>query len=70
MVPSDIDQDVESGDENVEEGRAREANFSPDCKLFVGNLPFNVDSAELAELFGQAGTVEMVEVRIRVYFFS
>ncbi|KMZ65237.1 Ribonucleoprotein, chloroplastic [Zostera marina] len=62
MVPSDIDQDVESGDENVEEGRAREANFSPDCKLFVGNLPFNVDSAELAELFGQAGTVEMVEV--------
>ncbi|KAL9228049.1 hypothetical protein vseg_003667 [Gypsophila vaccaria] len=40
----------------------REENFSPDLKLFVGNLPFNVDSSELAGLFGNAGTVEMVEV--------
>lgn len=39
-----------------------ERQFSPDLKLFVGNLPFNVDSAELAGLFGSAGTVEMVEV--------
>ncbi|KAH9613751.1 hypothetical protein KSS87_021186 [Heliosperma pusillum] len=36
--------------------------FSPDLKLFVGNLPFNVDSSDLAGLFGNAGTVEMVEV--------
>ncbi|KAK9755587.1 hypothetical protein RND81_01G036600 [Saponaria officinalis] len=40
----------------------RDQNFSPDLKLFVGNLPFNVDSSELAGLFGNAGTVEMVEV--------
>ncbi|KAH9623779.1 hypothetical protein KSS87_016991 [Heliosperma pusillum] len=40
----------------------REQQFSPDLKLFVGNLPFNVDSSELAGLFGNAGTVEMVEV--------
>ncbi|KAK9723992.1 hypothetical protein RND81_05G039700 [Saponaria officinalis] len=40
----------------------QDQNFSPDLKLFVGNLPFNVDSAELAGLFGNAGTVEMVEV--------
>ncbi|OVA18056.1 RNA recognition motif domain [Macleaya cordata] len=39
-----------------------EASFSPDLKIFVGNLPFNVDSAELAGLFEQAGNVEMVEV--------
>ena len=37
-------------------------SFSPDLKLFVGNLPFNVDSAQLADLFGSAGNVEMVEV--------
>ncbi|KAL3825905.1 hypothetical protein ACJIZ3_021934 [Penstemon smallii] len=39
-----------------------EQSFSPDLKLFVGNLPFNVDSAALAGLFEQVGTVEMVEV--------
>ncbi|XP_010312344.1 29 kDa ribonucleoprotein B, chloroplastic [Solanum lycopersicum] len=39
-----------------------EPNFSPDLKLFVGNLPFSVDSATLAELFERAGNVEMVEV--------
>ncbi|KAI3901994.1 hypothetical protein MKX01_040397 [Papaver californicum] len=39
-----------------------ETNFSPDLKIFVGNLPFNVESADLAELFEQSGTVEMVEV--------
>ncbi|XVF07896.1 hypothetical protein REPUB_Repub06bG0178600 [Reevesia pubescens] len=37
-------------------------SFSSELKLFVGNLPFNVDSAQLADLFGSAGNVEMVEV--------
>ncbi|WVY95840.1 hypothetical protein V8G54_030399, partial [Vigna mungo] len=36
--------------------------FSPDLKLFVGNLPFSVDSAQLAELFESVGVVEVVEV--------
>ncbi|KAF8110596.1 hypothetical protein N665_0081s0029 [Sinapis alba] len=40
----------------------REQSFSSDLKLFVGNLPFNVDSAQLAQLFESAGNVEMVEV--------
>jgi len=38
------------------------SSFSPDLKLFVGNLPFSVDSAQLAGLFESAGNVEMVEV--------
>ncbi|GMJ02995.1 hypothetical protein like AT2G37220 [Hibiscus trionum] len=38
------------------------ASFSPDLKLFVGNLPFTVDSAQLAGLFGSVGNVQMVEV--------
>ncbi|XAR69102.1 hypothetical protein NMG60_11000570 [Bertholletia excelsa] len=41
---------------------ADEPSFSPDLKLFVGNLPFSIDSAALAGLFEQAGNVEMVEV--------
>jgi len=41
---------------------AEERSFSPDLKLFVGNLPFNVDSSVLAGLFERAGNVEMVEV--------
>ncbi|KAG6511555.1 hypothetical protein ZIOFF_029623 [Zingiber officinale] len=39
-----------------------EAEFSPDLKLFVGNLPFNIDSSQLAGLFQRVGNVEMVEV--------
>ncbi|KAF6167840.1 hypothetical protein GIB67_027618 [Kingdonia uniflora] len=39
-----------------------EVGFSPDLKLFVGNLPFGVDSAELAGLFERAGNVELIEV--------
>lgn len=33
-----------------------------DAKLFVGNLPYDVDSQKLAELFEQVGTVEVAEV--------
>ena len=44
------------------EGGDSEAEYSEDLKLFVGNLPFTVDSAQLAGLFEQAGSVEMVEV--------
>lgn len=39
------------------------SSFSADLKLFVGNLSFDVDNAQLAQLFESAGTVEMVEVR-------
>lgn len=35
---------------------------SPDAKLFVGNLPFEVDSEKLAQLFEEAGVVEIAEV--------
>ena len=37
-------------------------SFSSDLKLFVGNLPFNVDSAQVAQLFESAGNVEMADV--------
>ena len=31
-------------------------------RIFVGNLPFSVDSAKLGEIFSQAGTVGDVQV--------
>ena len=55
----ELDEELSSdgdGDEQQTE------SFSPDLKIFVGNLPFSVDSAALAGLFEGAGNVEMVEV--------
>ncbi|KMZ65235.1 hypothetical protein ZOSMA_32G00190 [Zostera marina] len=50
LAPSDADQDVEN------------VKSSPGCKLLVANLSFGVDTSELASLFGQAGTVESVDL--------
>lgn len=55
-VSSELDQD----EDTFSDGDS--PSFSPDLKLFVGNLPFSVDSAQLAELFESAGNVEVVEV--------
>ncbi|KAL8480711.1 hypothetical protein ACS0TY_027306 [Phlomoides rotata] len=49
-------------EEVVDFSGAKEPRFSPDLKVFVGNLPFSIDSAALADLFQQAGNVEVVEV--------
>ncbi|GMJ13712.1 ARABIDOPSIS THALIANA RNA BINDING PROTEIN, APPROXIMATELY 31 KD, 31-kDa RNA binding protein [Hibiscus trionum] len=45
-------------------GGSGEEDFEPneEAKLFVGNLPYDVDSQSLAVLFGKAGTVEIAEV--------
>lgn len=59
VVSSDLEEELLS-DEDEDEPEA-EASFSPDLKLFVGNLPFSVDSSQLAGLFEGAGNVEMVE---------
>ncbi|CAI9112904.1 OLC1v1013411C2 [Oldenlandia corymbosa var. corymbosa] len=48
-----------------EEGDDNEGEFQEppeDAKLFVGNLPYDVDSEKLAQLFEQAGVVEIAEV--------
>lgn len=57
-VSSDLEQE-----EDVDLSSGEEVEFSPDLKLFVGNLPFSVDSSQLAGLFQRAGNVEMVEVK-------
>ncbi|EMS60358.1 31 kDa ribonucleoprotein, chloroplastic [Triticum urartu] len=54
-------EDAEEEQSEGEGGGDSEAEYSEDLKVFVGNLPFTVDSAQLAGLFEQAGSVEMVE---------
>lgn len=66
LVISSSDQEIYGDAEEEEEERPT----SPDLKIFVGNLPFNVDSSALAGLFEQAGTVEMVEVYPIPFHFS
>ncbi|KAL2500293.1 29 kDa ribonucleoprotein B [Forsythia ovata] len=61
-VDDELEEEVGEGNEGFNFSSPEEPNFSPDLKLFVGNLPFNVDSAALAGLFEQAENVEMVEV--------
>ncbi|KAK4432449.1 ribonucleoprotein A, chloroplastic [Sesamum alatum] len=62
-VSSELDEEVEDEEDGtLDFSGSEEPSFSPDLKLFVGNLPFSVDSAGLAGLFEQAGNVEMVEV--------
>ncbi|KAJ9140235.1 hypothetical protein P3X46_030907 [Hevea brasiliensis] len=60
---------VGSDGESVKEGGFEEADTEEgfveppeDAKIFVGNLPYDVDSQKLAMLFEQAGTVEIAEV--------
>ncbi|GJV11862.1 29 kDa ribonucleoprotein A, chloroplastic-like protein [Tanacetum coccineum] len=55
----ELDEDLSSDGDDEQQQRS---NFSPDLKVYVGNLPWNVDSAALAGLFQRAGNVEMVEV--------
>ncbi|XP_057767039.1 28 kDa ribonucleoprotein, chloroplastic-like [Salvia miltiorrhiza] len=54
----------ESADENAEGDGGEESFVQPpeEAKLFVGNLPYDIDSEKLAKLFDQAGVVEISEV--------
>lgn len=58
------EEEASSGDDSLLGGGGGE--FYPDppeeAKLYVGNLPFDVDSEKLADLFNQAGIVEIAEV--------
>ncbi|KAK7842065.1 rna-binding protein cp31b [Quercus suber] len=61
------DSVIEGGDKDgvfEERDEEEESSVEPpeEAKLFVGNLPYDVDSQKLAELFEQAGTVEVAEV--------
>lgn len=71
------DSQGESDEGVFEERDAEEEEFvepPEDAKLFVGNLPYDVDSQKLAMLFEKAGTVEIAEVKriilLNIYFIN
>lgn len=53
------------GEEDFVKGSEEESYPEPpeDAKIFVGNLPYDIDSEKLAQLFDQAGVVEVAEVK-------
>ncbi|KAF8399812.1 hypothetical protein HHK36_015683 [Tetracentron sinense] len=58
---------AEDGEESPGDGFVVESEESypeppEEAKLFVGNLPYDMDSEKLAQLFDQAGVVEVAEV--------
>ncbi|KAK7389148.1 hypothetical protein VNO78_23981 [Psophocarpus tetragonolobus] len=57
---------TQEGGDDIEDAEAQEGFSEPEpseeVKIFVGNLPYDVDSEKLASLFEQAGTVEVAEV--------
>lgn len=58
------DGEEASGDEGSGESEGEYYPEPPEeAKLYVGNLPFDVDSEKLAELFNQVGIVEIAEVK-------
>lgn len=64
MVEADGSDGESSTEGGFEESETEEGFVEPpeDAKIFVGNLPYDVDSQKLAMLFEQAGTVEIAEV--------
>ncbi|KAM1079196.1 hypothetical protein ACFX2B_013787 [Malus domestica] len=49
-------------EEEEEEQREEVAKISDVGRLYVGNLPYNLTSTQLAEVFGEAGTVVFSEI--------
>lgn len=66
-----VEAEGESDEDGVfKEGEEEEEQFvepPEEAKLFVGNLPYDVDSQKLALLFEQAGTVEIAEVMFMAF---
>lgn len=62
----------ESSEENADSDGGEESFPQPpeEAKLFVGNLPYDIDSEKLAQLFDQAGVVEISEVPTNLVAFS
>lgn len=68
-ITATIDQDQEETNEtewdSAPQSSEEDGGFQEppeDAKLFVGNLPYDIDSESLAMLFEKAGTVEISEV--------
>ncbi|KAL5222727.1 hypothetical protein ABZP36_027440 [Zizania latifolia] len=59
VASGEEDEVVASGEEEVEDYAVEPPE---EAKVYIGNLPYDVDSEGLAHLFEQAGVVEVAEV--------
>lgn len=56
--------EASGSEEDGDEGEGSDYSEPPEeAKLFVGNLSYDIDSEKLAQLFDQAGVVEIAEVK-------
>jgi|GEM_PF-387664 len=71
MNTTSDDEGLESDAQSTEETHESDAEMSPDTsgmtaggniKLFIGNIPSNVSSDDLQQLFAQSGTVESASI--------
>lgn len=72
--PEEEDTAIEASEGQEESSEQDFVEPPEEAKLFVGNLPYDVDSQKLAMLFEKAGTVEIAEVNflllvIRISYF-
>lgn len=59
----EVEEDAETKAEDEAEAQAPAPAFTPlNTKLYFGNLPYNVDSAQLAGIIQEFGSPELVEV--------
>ncbi|KAJ0714678.1 putative RNA recognition motif domain, nucleotide-binding alpha-beta plait domain superfamily [Helianthus annuus] len=61
-IESEIEEELENDDVFEEDDEESEPESPEAGKLYVGNLPYAITSAELAQIFGEAGDVDAVEI--------
>lgn len=62
-----LGEEEDNGGEEVLDG---EAESPVNTKLYFGNLPYSVDSAQLAGIIQDFGSPELIEVISMRYFLS
>lgn len=56
------EEEEEEGEEGESEGERLKPASSEDGRLYVGNLPYNITSLQLADIFVEAGAVRSAEI--------
>lgn len=69
VASEEEEEEESSGDGDVVGGEEELYPEPPEeAKLYVGNLPYDVDSEKLANIFNEAGVVEIAEVNFGSFF--
>jgi nucleolin len=66
----ELEEEVTAAEGGAEEEVGEYVEPPEEAKVYVGNLPYDVDSERLAQFFEQAGIVEVAEVSVHSFSFS